>query len=73
MAAGDPVDLSNAVLRMAYKGSFEPRDDETSRIVAGGAAVAALRHATPVEVTVSSAKGEAPPTSGQWESYFNAL
>ena len=69
----DPFDAPNPVLRLAYKGSFEPRDDETSRIVACGAAVAALRHPTAVEMSVSAAKGEAPPTRGQWEAILNSL
>ena len=61
------------MLKLAYKGSFDPRDDETSRIVACGAAIAALRHPTAVEMSVSAAKGEAPPTRGQWEAILNSL
>ena len=62
-----------AVLGQLDKGTFEPRDDETSRVVACGAALAALRHPTAIELSVSAAKGEAPPTRGQWEAIFNSL
>jgi hypothetical protein len=66
LAPGDPIEPCNPLLRMAYKGSFDPREDETSRVVAGGAVLAALMHEGTVEVSVSSAKGEAPPTVGEW-------
>lgn len=72
-ARGDPIDPPNPVIKLANRGSFEPRDDETSRIVACAAAVQALRHPTALELSVSAAKGEAPPTSGQWEAIFNQL
>ena len=55
------------------KGSFDPFDDETSRVMACAAMVAALRHETPLEFSVSAAKAEAAPTSGQWEAMLNRL
>ena len=73
LSAGDPIETPNPVLRLARKGSFEPRDDETSRVVACGALVHALRHPASIELSVSAASGEAPPTSGQWEAFFNRL
>ena len=72
-AAGDPHDLVNALVRLARKGSFEPVADETSRVVACAAVVAALRHPTALEFSVSSAKGDNPPTAGQWEAILNRL
>jgi len=70
-AAGDPYDLVNPLVRLGRKGSFEPVEDETSRVVACAAMVAALRHATPLEFSVSSAWGNNVPTSGQWERLLN--
>ena len=60
-------------VRLGFKGSFAPKFDETSRVVACGAVVAALRHPNAIEFSVSSASGEAPPTSGQWEAILNRL
>jgi len=70
---GDPYDLSNSLVRLSRKGSFEPYDDETNRAVACSAVVAALRHSSGVEFSVSSASGETIPTSGQWEAILNQL
>jgi len=71
--AGDPYDLVNPLVRLGRKGSFEPADDETSRVVACAAVVAALRHSTSVEFSVSSATADNVPTSGQWEAILNSL
>ena len=73
VAKGDPYDLVNQLVRLGRKGSFAPEDDETSRVVACSAAVALLRSASAMEISVSSAKKEAVPTSGQWESLLNQL
>ena len=73
VAKGDPYDLVNSLVRLGRKGSFEPQDDETSRVVACSAVVAALRLASAMEFSVSSAKKEAVPTSGQWEALLNQL
>ena len=35
VSAGDSVKVSNPLLTMAFQDSFEPRADETSRVVAG--------------------------------------
>jgi len=72
-SAGDPIDPVNAFQKQLRKGSFEPHDDETSRVVACAALVAALRHEAPLEFSVSSAKAEAAPTTGQWEAILNGL
>ena len=73
VARGDPYDLVNQLVRLGRKGSFEPQNDETSRVVACSAVVAALRRASPIEFSVSSAKREAVPTSGQWQALLNQL
>jgi len=65
--------MVNAFQRQLRKGSFDPHDDETSRVVACGAVVAAMSHPTAIEFSVSAAKGEVPPTSGQWEAILNSL
>mmetsp|Transcript_48348 Transcript_48348/g.111936 ORF Transcript_48348/g.111936 Transcript_48348/m.111936 type:complete len:291 (-) Transcript_48348:140-1012(-) len=72
-AAGDPIDMANPIMAMAYRGSFDPRNDETSRVVAARAVVGMLRHPAAVEFSLSSAKGEMPPTEGQWTRMFNEL
>lgn len=74
LVAGDPFELANPIMRAGNAGSFDPRDDETSRIVAGGAIVHALcRHPTGgLDVTVAAAKGEAPPTADEWAELFAA-
>ena len=73
LAKGDPHEMVNQLVRLGRKGSFEPYEDETSRVVACAAVVAALRHTAPIEFSVSSAKGETLPTSGQWEALLNQL
>ena len=74
LAAGDPIDLPNALLLAARQASFEPRDDETSRVIAGQAVVHALcRHPTAVDMSVSSAAGEAAPTPDEWTELFAKL
>lgn len=70
---GDPVDSPNVMMAMALKGSFDPREDETSRVVAGGALVQALRHGAAVELSVGSAKGTAPPDEAEWARLFEKL
>ena len=64
---------SNPLLRIANKGSFDPRPDEASRVVASQAVVAAMGYSTPLEFTVSAAKGEAPPTAEEWEGLLAGL
>jgi len=72
--AGDPIQPANTIQRALRKGSFEPHDDETSRIVACGALVAAINHDDPpLEFSVSAAKAETAPTFGQWEAILNGL
>ena len=68
--AGDPLDLPSALMRIGRRGSFDPRDDETSRIVGAAAAVHAIRHPSTVELSIGAAKGEAPPTTAQWQALF---
>lgn len=69
--AGDPISKSSPLLAMAYKSSFEPREDETSRVVAGGAIAHALLHGAPVELSVGAAKGTAPPGPDEWARLFD--
>ena len=71
--AGDKFDMANPLARMAFAGTFEPRDDEASRVTAGGAMIAALQHEAAVEFTLSAAKAEAPPTEGEWEALLSQL
>ena len=73
LVAGDPIEPANAFQKQLRKGSFEPHDDETSRVAACAAVIAALRHPTAIEFSVSSAKAEAVPTAGQWEAMLNGL
>jgi hypothetical protein len=70
---GDPIEMANSFQKQLRKGSFDPFDDETSRITACAAVVAALLHPSPLEFSVSAAKAETTPTSGQWEAMLNQL
>jgi len=70
--AGDPIDLPNALVRAANRGSFEARDDETSRTVAAAAVVQALSWSRAVELSVGAAKAETLPTAEEWEAMFVA-
>jgi hypothetical protein len=71
LSAGDPFDMPNGLMRATKRGSFDPSDVETSRIVVGGAIVHALSHPATVELTVSAARGEAPPAADEWEELFH--
>jgi len=73
LKAGDTIEAQNTFSRLANKGSFEPRPDETSRVVAGGAVVATLAHPKPVEFTLSATKGTAAPTADEWQSMLEGL
>mmetsp|Transcript_30890 Transcript_30890/g.61982 ORF Transcript_30890/g.61982 Transcript_30890/m.61982 type:complete len:88 (-) Transcript_30890:19-282(-) len=73
LSAGDPFDLANPIVRAARQSSFDPFDNESSRIVAAGAAVHALSHPSAVEVSVSAASGEQPPTEAEWAELFKQL
>ena len=70
---GDPCDLANPLMRAGRATSFDPFEDESSRIVAAAAAVYALTHSAAVELTVSAASGEVPPTQAEWAELFEQL
>ena len=70
VSAGDPFDLSNPIVRAGRGGSFEPFDDETSRVCAAAAAVHALQHPKAVELTVSAAAARELPTEEEWAKLF---
>ena len=65
VVAGD-VKPSNGIQQTLNRGSFDPKFDESNRIVVAGAMVAAMLHDTPVDVSVGSAKAEMPPTTDEW-------
>ena len=69
----DPTDLANPLLRAGRASSFDPFEDESSRIVAAAAAVHAMTHPTAVELTVSAASGELPPTQAEWAELFEQI
>mmetsp|Transcript_20146 Transcript_20146/g.51295 ORF Transcript_20146/g.51295 Transcript_20146/m.51295 type:complete len:304 (+) Transcript_20146:1-912(+) len=71
--AGDPIDLPNAFVRATNRGSFEPREFETSRIAAATAMVQAVSHPVPVELSISASKSEVLPTEEEWTAMFNAV
>jgi len=73
ITAGDPFEQANTIQKQLRKGSFDPQDNETSRVVACAAVVAALRHKVPLEFSVSAAEGKAAPSAGQWEALLNRL
>jgi len=74
LARGDPFDLANPIVRAGRQGSFDPFDDETSRIVAARAIAHTLaRHPSPVEFSVSAAKGQEPPTEEDLARLFAEL
>jgi len=73
VSAGDPFDLPNPLVRAGRQSTFDPFDEESSRVVAAAAVVHALSHPTPVELSVSAASGEAPPTEAEWVEMFSQL
>jgi len=75
LTTGDPFDAPAQldIKKQLNRGSADPQDDETSRVVACAAVVAALRHEVPLEFTVSSAKSETMPTSDEFEALLNNL
>mmetsp|Transcript_21082 Transcript_21082/g.21394 ORF Transcript_21082/g.21394 Transcript_21082/m.21394 type:complete len:301 (-) Transcript_21082:183-1085(-) len=70
---GDPIDPGNTFMQLANKGTFEPKLDESSRIVTAGSVVAAALYDKPVEFTVSSSKGMEPPDMGEWKDILSNL
>ena len=73
VTAGDSFDLANPIVRAGRQSSFDAFDGETSRVVAAGAVVAALRHPSAVELTVSAAKGGSAPTEEEWDVMLRGL
>ena len=69
----DPVDPANALVKAGRAASFDPFDDESSRVVAAGAIVHAMSHPAAVELTISAAAAEEPPSTEEWASIFDGL
>lgn len=66
VVAGD-VKPSSGLQYTMNKSSFEPKSDESNRIVVAGAMVAAMQYDKPVDISVGCAKAEMPPTQQEWE------
>ena len=73
VTSGDTIELANPIMRAARASDFSPFDDETSRVVAAGAVVQALKHPSAVDISVSAAKGEQAPTPEEWATIFDGL
>lgn len=67
---GDTVEVPNMFTQMGSKSSFEACAFESNRVVLAGGTVAALLHDEPVEISVSSAKAEQPPSQQDWKDTF---
>ena len=65
---GDPFKFPNFFQKLKSAQSFQPADTDTGRIAAATALLRAVKRSTGVDISVSSAKGEEPPTAEEWES-----
>jgi hypothetical protein len=67
------VPMANGLQQTMNKGSFEPKPDESNRIVVAGAMVAAMLADKPIDISVGCAKGEMPPTLQEWNDILTAI
>mmetsp|Transcript_48530 Transcript_48530/g.94869 ORF Transcript_48530/g.94869 Transcript_48530/m.94869 type:complete len:297 (+) Transcript_48530:64-954(+) len=73
VTAGDPFSFRGGFLgRIASGQSFEPSDTDTGRTAAAAALLAAVRREAGVDVSLSTLKGEIPPSPEEWEAMFDA-
>jgi hypothetical protein len=70
---GDTIEFPNPFAKMNTKASFDPSPSDTNRVVLAGAIVAAMQHEKPVELSVSTEKGEEPPTAEAWEELLQSM
>ncbi len=71
---GDPFSGPNFFSKIMASNSFEPRDGDTGRIAAAQALLAAVRRpGKGVDVSISTAKGETPPSSEEWDDLLEVL
>jgi hypothetical protein len=77
--AGDTIETPNMIAKMGTTPSFEPYPYDTNRIIATSAIVATILHdniknkGRPLEFSVGTEKGEAPPTREEWEEILSTL
>mmetsp|Transcript_8247 Transcript_8247/g.14951 ORF Transcript_8247/g.14951 Transcript_8247/m.14951 type:complete len:337 (+) Transcript_8247:24-1034(+) len=72
VVAGD-VPMANGLQQTMNKGSFEPKPNESNRIVVAGAMVAAMLADKPIDISVGCAKGEMPPSLQEWNDILAAV
>lgn len=70
---GDSVDQPNPLSLFGTKTSFDAYPHDTNRINACMACVMAAKHGKPVEFSVGSAKGEAPPSKEEWAEILTKM
>jgi len=70
---GDPLQPPNNFVALQTRSSFDPCPTDTNRINAGAACVAAMLAEKPIEFSVGSAKGEAPPSMEEWFEMLSDL
>jgi hypothetical protein len=70
---GDSIEMPNMFTQLGTKSSFDPCPSDSNRIaVAAGAVAAALKEGQ-IEISVSSAKAEQPPSSDEWNEILESL
>ena len=72
-AIGDTIEMPNLFQVMGTKSSFDVFPYDTNRIVAAGGTVAATLKEGSIEFSVSTAKGNQPPTPEDWEDILASL
>ena len=70
---GDTIEMPNLFQVMGTKSSFDVYPYDTNRIVAAGGTVAATLKEGSIEFSVSTAKGNQPPTPEDWEDILASL
>jgi len=70
VTAGDPF---QAAASLFSSSSFEPSDTTTSRTVAAQALLIAIKRDTGIDISLSSEKGNTPPTPEEWSDLLSSL
>lgn len=73
VVAGDVYKAPNFFAKMSANQSFDPNDTDSGRTAAAAALLPVLERPKGVDISLSTAKGNAPPTMAEWEELLSSV
>jgi hypothetical protein len=73
VVAGDVYKAPNLFDKMSANQSFDPSDIDTGRTAAAAALLAVLERRKGVDISLSTAKGNVPPTTAEWDELLSSV